>query len=358
VSPVLAPDALSAALRGGRTSTPPPAVIAAVGPETFLRERVLRDVAEIVLGDAHSPDLLTLQGAVTSVDADQATLTRFFDETRTGSLFGGKKVVALRNADTLITRYKKDFLAWLAHPGTAALPVILADELPRPVATAVEKVGVVVKCGGRGSGAEAPGPFVAQRAAARGKRIGRPESDLLVDLLGTRLSDLENAVELAALHAGEREHIGRDDIEALFQSGREGSVWAFGDLLIAGQVAEAMTEACRCFDEGIPESARSRKVTRSEPTIAVRLVLAFTTAVCRVLDVRAQLDAGVSRNDVKVAGPWSARQSALRAVSRRRPPALQALAVFAEETDRGMKSGGPTGRAAVARLVAAVSRVP
>jgi len=266
--------------------------------------------------------------------------------------------VALRHADTMVTRYKKDFLAWLENPGTAALPVILADDLPRPVAAAIEKKGVLVKCGGRGARTQAPTAFVAERAAARGKSIGRAECELLVDLLGPHLTGLENAIEIVSIYVGEREPIVRDDIEALFQSGREGSVWSFGDLLLDGDVTQAMTEASRCFNVGIPESARSRKITRSEATIAVRLVLSFTTAVCRVLEVRAQLDAGVSRRDVTVSGPWNARKSALSAISRRRPPALQALAVFAEETDRGMKSGGPAGRAAIARLVAAVSRVP
>jgi DNA polymerase III delta subunit len=358
MSPAIAPDAIAARLRSRKGGAPP--VLAAVGPETFLQEQVLRDVAATLLGDADSPDLLTLQGAATSTDADQDTLARFFDETRTGSLFGGRKVVALRHASALVSRYKKDFLHWLEHPGSAAVAVILASELPAPVLTAIEKAGMVVRCGGRGARGEAPESFVTKRAASRGKRLGRAETDLLLDLIGRDLSGLENAVEILSLHAGEREVIERQDIEALFQSAREGSVWAFGDKLVEGDVAGALAEANRCFNEGIPESARSRKVTRSESTIAVRLISAFTMAVTRVVEARAQIDAGVPRRQVKLSGrvPWSAQQAVLRAAARRRPPALEALVVFAEETDRGLKSGGPAGRAAIARLVGAVSRVP
>ncbi len=366
MSRTVAPDAIGAALRaaadgrGRRGAGGVPPVIAAVGPETFLREQVLRDVAQALLGDASSPDLLTLQGAVTSTDADQETLSRFFDETRTGSLFGGRKVVALRHADGLVTRYNKEFTNWLENPGTAAVAVILADDLPRPVATGVEKRGILVRCGGRGTRGESPARFAVRRAAARDKRLGRAETDLLLDLLGGDLAGLESAIEILALHAGEREVIARSDIEALFQGAREGSVWAFGDKLVAGDVAGALAEVQRCFGEGIPESARSRKLTRSESTIAVRLVAAFTTAVCRVLEARAQLDSGVRRGDVKLAGrvPWSAQKMAVGVAARRRPGALDALAVFAEETDRGLKYGGPAGRAAIARLVAAVGRIP
>ena len=371
MSRALAPDSVGAALqaalagRGGANKGPgvksgTPAVIAAVGPETYLREQVLADVATALLGDAESPDLLTLQGAATSSDADLETLVRFFDETRTGSLFGGRKVVALRHADGLINRYKTEFEAWLANPGSAAVAIILADDLPRAVAVALEKVGWLVRCGGRGTRGEAAQAFLTRRAAARDKRIGRAEVELLVGLLGRDLAALENAVEILSLHAGEREVIERQDIEALFQSAREGSIWAFGDLLVEGDVAGALVESGRCFSEGIPESVGSRRVTRSETGIAVRLVSAFTMAVCRVLEARSQLDAGVRRADVKLSGrvPWNAQQSAVRAAVRRRPAALEALAVFAEETDRGMKSGGPTGRAAIARLAAAVHHIP
>ncbi len=361
MSPVVAADGVRAALdTGGRRGGAPVRVVAAVGPESFLREQVLRDVVATVLGDPDSPDVVVLTGAPTSSDADEETLARFFDETRTGSLFGSRKVVVLRHADALVGRHKKAFGDWFENPGSAAVAVLLAEELPAALEKAAEAAGLVVRCGGRGTRGESPLAFASRRAAARGKRLGRNEAELLVELLGADLTGLENAVEVLSLHAGEAEVIGRDDVEALYQSSREGSVWAFGDRLVLGDVPGALAEASRCFNEGVPEYTGSRKVTRSETTVAVRLVSAFATAVCRVLEVRAQLDAGVPRQDVKLAGrvPWSAREVARDAATRRRPAAIEALAVFAEETDRAMKSGGAVGRAAVARLVAAVGRVP
>ena len=38
-----------------------PAAVAAVGPESFLREQVMRAVAEVWLGSADSPDVVTVQ---------------------------------------------------------------------------------------------------------------------------------------------------------------------------------------------------------------------------------------------------------------------------------------------------------
>src|SRR6185295_5564430 len=48
-------------LRRSFAGAKPPAVVAAVGPESFLRDAALRDVAEIWLGAADSPDVVTIQ---------------------------------------------------------------------------------------------------------------------------------------------------------------------------------------------------------------------------------------------------------------------------------------------------------
>jgi hypothetical protein len=55
--------------------------------------------------------------------------------------------------------------------------------------------------------------------------------------------------------------------------------------------------------------------------------------------------------------PWKAKERAARIAARRRSEALEALIVRAEETERGMKSGGADGRLAVARLATAVGMV-
>ncbi len=335
-------------------------VVVGVGPETFHRESVLRTVAEKVLGDTESTGMVVLSGASTSTDVDQETLARFFDETRTGSLFGGRKVVALRAADGLVSRHRIAFLAWLADPGRAAVTVILARDLPPTVRAAAQTAGLVVTCGTtRGRGDEHPGRFVARRAEERGKQFARPQAELLVELLGRDLQTLDSAVEVLSLHAGDRDRITDEDIDALFTSAREGSVWAFGDRLLEGDVAAALHEAERCFVDGVPERRGSARVLRGETPVAHRLVSAFATVACRALSVREQLDAGTPRESVTVSGgssPWM-RDGALRAARRRPRRAFEALVVYAEETDRGLKSGGPGGRVAVARLAAAVAMI-
>ena len=348
-------DPVRRAFAGAR----PPAAVAAVGPESFLREQTMRSVAEAWLGGADSPDVVTVQPDAERTPAE--TAQRFLGEARTASLFGGRKVVVLRDADETVAAAKAGFLAWLAAPSPSVVGVVLADELPAEISRAVEGAGVVVRCGGRGGDREPPEAFVRRRAGERGKRIGGSDAQLVVERVGDELASLDSAVEVLCLHAGDAEAVTAADVDALFRSAREGTVWEFGDLLAEGEVAAALTEACRCFDEGVPEDFSGERVTFDERRIAARLLASFITSVGRVAALRRQLDAGVPRGDLQYAPPafrpnvpWKAKERAARAASRRRAEALDAMLVRAEETERAMKSGGADGRLAVARLATAV----
>jgi DNA polymerase III delta subunit len=353
-------DVLGRAFAGSK----PPAVIAAVGPETFLREETLRSVAKAFLGAADSPDVVVIQPDPSTEHATDSA-ARFLGEVRTASLFGGKKVAALRDADDVVSASKAAFLAWLAaSPNASVVGVLLADELPSDVLGAVEKAGLVVRCGGKGGAGEPPIAFVKRRAAERGKRVGAAEAEMLVERVGDEMSFLDQAVEILCLHAGDAESIAVSDVEALFRSAREGTIYEFGDLLAEGEIASALTEASRCFAEGVPEDYSGARVTFDERRIASKLVTAFVTTVSRGLVLRRQLDAGVGRQELEYAGPafrgflpWKAKERVTRLASRRRPEALEALLLRAEETERGMKSGGADGRLAVARLATAVGTI-
>ena len=352
------PAALAETL--GKTGVPP--VVAAVGPQGYLQERVLETVATAALGDSHSPDLVTLQGAAGSVEAARDAATRFFDEVRTASLFGPRKLVVLRNADALVSRDEKAFLSWLEAPPPAVPAVLLAGALSAKVIRAVEAVGIVIQCGspwgGRG---EPPARFAVRRAADRSKRLGAAEAARLAELIGNDLGEIESAVELLALHAGDEEAITRRDIDALLTGSREGSVWRFADCLAEGDVASALQEASRCYAEGIADYPGSRRVTRDEGAITLRLLAAFVRSVTRVLRIRRQLDAGVSKQELDWGRgklpPQVAQRNALRVAGRRRTQALETLLLFAEETERGVKSGGPRDRVAVAKLATAVGMI-
>ena len=92
---------------------------------------------------------------------------------------------------------------------------------------------------------------------------------------------------------------------------------------------------------------------RDERTIAIRLVSAAATSVSRVRSARVQLDLGIPRAQIVISdAPPFLRDGIVRIAAGRRREVLDGLLISVEETDRGMKSGGPQGRIAVARLAA------
>ncbi len=350
----LTPEALAAQLR-----KEPARVVLGIGTEGFLREAVERTVAEVVLGDPMSPAVVTLHGAQGSVEGEREAAETFFGECRTGSLFGPGKVVVLRHADGLLGKQWRVFKKWLESPSPGITAVVLAEVLPPSLGKVLGEHCVLVSCGeARRGGGRPAGGFAARAATDRGKRLGRREAELLTSLIGNDLGTLDNAVEMLAIYAGEAPEITGEDIEVLFRSAREGSVWSFGDLLLDGNVSAALVEAGRCYAEGIPEHARSRKVTRNEVTITRRLLIAFSNSVTRAHGLRCQMDAGVPRNALHFGGsyppPPAARKRAVQVAARRGRRALDAMLLWVEDTDRGIKSGGVQGYGAISKLALAV----
>ena len=358
-NPTLTSATLGGALKKGLFPAGKPSVVTVVGPEGLLRNEALQLLAAHVLGDADSPDLITIQGSAGSAEVEREALGQFFGESKTRSLFGGAKMVVLRNADTVAGRQKKAFKEWLASPPVDVVAVVEAESLPADIQRELAKVGAVVTCGGFGrQRGEPPARFATRRATERGKRLGSTEAEHLVGILGDSLQGIDHAVEMLCLLCGEEPRITLDHVEALFRSGREGSIWSFGDSLVEGEVRTALSEASRCFAEGIPDRAGSRKVTRNESTITLRLLSAFARAALRTLTVRRQLDRGVHREEVSFGPgrpPFPSAKRQIVGLARRRPLRdLEAMVVFAEETERALKSGGATGRTAISRLATAV----
>lgn len=335
-------------------SAPPPLVVA-LGPETVLQEDALRVVAEAILGSADSPELLSVQGSNGSTDLDREAVGRFFDELRTVAMFGGRKLVVLRNATAAVKVDPKAFQAFVESPPKGNTGMLLADELPKSVE---KKLGSawVVRCGsarGRGGGAAALA-FLRERAAARNKELPAAEARRLVELVGEKLSALEQALEKVLLLAGDEPRIKRAHLEALLREGREGSLWTFGDALLAGDTDRAMDEALRCYAEGVPQYTGSKKIEFNETTITIRLLNAFSTSANRALSAACQVEAGTPPDRIdwgRRAPPRGAQGKILGLARRRGRPALERAVLAAEETERALKSGGLTGRVAITRLV-------
>src|SRR5690348_18456472 len=108
-------------------------VYALVGEDSFLQMERLAQILKNAPADATRID----------VDGERCELADVFDELRSFAMFGGAKIVVMRNGDEFITRFREQLEDYLQHPSTSATLVMRVKSLPgnQRVAKLIAKVG-------------------------------------------------------------------------------------------------------------------------------------------------------------------------------------------------------------------------
>ena len=144
------------------------------------------------------------------LDGPSATASDVRARSQTGALFGGARVVVIREADRMDEEVQKD-LAKAVGPLPAGVAVVLVTgesrgrqqrEVRAALKNAITKEGLVIECPAMERGAAVA--WVIAQAKARGKTMERTAARKLVEQkVGTGLGELEAEVEKLALFAGE-----------------------------------------------------------------------------------------------------------------------------------------------------------
>src|SRR5213594_136810 len=85
-------------------------VYAIIGEDSFLQLQKLAGITSQSPPDAQRID----------IDGETAELVDVFDELRSFAMFGGRKIVAIRNGDEFIARFREELEAYLEHPADSA----------------------------------------------------------------------------------------------------------------------------------------------------------------------------------------------------------------------------------------------
>src|SRR6201999_802364 len=82
------------------------------------------------------------------VDGERAELADVLDELRSFAMFGGGKVVVVRNADAFLTKFREQLENYVAEPSSSATLVLRLTSLPsnQRIYKAIVKVGMVESC--------------------------------------------------------------------------------------------------------------------------------------------------------------------------------------------------------------------
>ena len=205
-------------------------VYALVGEDSFLQMERLGQILKQLPPDAARID----------VDGERCELADVFDELRSFAMFGGAKVVVMRNADEFITRFREQLEEYLEHPSTSATLVMRVKSLPgnQRVGKLVAKVGAVEKC-------EPPKEYELPGWIGSGPRsihkitLSPDATRLLADRIGADLGRLDNELAKLALSA-KSDKVDIDDISQSVVFQREQEMKDMTIELATGRPGEAL----------------------------------------------------------------------------------------------------------------------
>jgi DNA polymerase-3 subunit delta len=172
-----------------------------------------------------------------------------------GSLFASKRLVVLRNAQTLNKAGVEKLVSTLRRDGEPADVVItaVAERPPAPLMSALSDVAAARRL-------ERPrrGELIAwvmKRMKRAGLDPGRDGAPALVETVGESLRDLAQAIDQLALRLGRGGKAGREIVLQHFSASTEQPIWILFDAIVkheGGKAFEALRRLLAAGDEPLP----------------------------------------------------------------------------------------------------------
>jgi DNA polymerase-3 subunit delta len=232
----------------GKTAAVSP-VYALVGTDSFRQLQMLHDVLAAMPADVQRVDL----------EGERAELANVLDELRSFAMFGGAKLVVVRDADAFLSRFREQLEDYVGNPSTSGTLVLRLNSLPsnQRIYKAIAKTGKIEDCNPPKDAAR----WVADHGqSAHGIKLTPDAARLLVELIGNDLGRLDG--ELAKLALQTEAAGGTVDADAVTHSAafqRDQEMWDMTNELAAGNAAAALRRWRQLIQ--LDSSAEFRAVT-------------------------------------------------------------------------------------------------
>lgn len=221
-------------------SGPPQPFYIVVGQDDFLRRHGCRMVRDLVHGKPGPSGEPT--GTTIRADGDALDLATFLDELGTASLFGGKTLFRVDEADDFVSKYRQALEKQFASPGWAGVALLVVDSWPSNTRLAkLTPASSLLRC-------EVPDRF-GTATWARGWARQNHQVELATDaakaleeLLGKDLGRLDQ--EIAKLACGlpdGAKTITADMVDKLVSGGTQEVVWKIFNAISAGNPGQALS---------------------------------------------------------------------------------------------------------------------
>jgi len=307
------------------------------GEEEFLKRQVLSALRARVLESAENAFGLN------PYSGDKAQFAEVNDELQTLPFLGPRRLVVVENADPFVMLFRASLEKYVEQPVSTG--VLVLDVKTWPASTRLAKMvpgaGTIV-CKSPPA-YKLPEWCVRWASSRHGKQLTAEAAQLLVDLVGPDMGQLDQELLKLAIYVGTAKRIDNEDVDKLVGSSRGQSMWKIFDAIGAGQISQALVILDRLFDQG------------EEP---MRILGAFSMQLRRLAQA-ARLSQGqpLSVAMDRAGVPPFARngcEQQLRHLGRRR---LDRLYDWLVETDLGLKGSSQLPpRTLLERLVAQLAR--
>jgi DNA polymerase-3 subunit delta len=155
-------------------------------------------------------------------------------------MFGGHKLVVIRNADDFVSKFREQLENYAAAPSDSGTLLLRVSSLPKNqrIYKAIDKVGQIIPCEPPKLN-EVPGWIVQRGAALHGLKVTGDAAGVLADLIGADLGRLDNELAKLALQV-EGGTLRPQDISISVVFQREQQMWDLTDALTLGRPDEAV----------------------------------------------------------------------------------------------------------------------
>ncbi|WP_165227650.1 DNA polymerase III subunit delta [Aquisphaera insulae] len=206
------------------------------GEDVYLRRESAGAIRRAVLGE--DADELAMR----RFEGGGASLADVMDELRTLPFFSKRRVVLVEDADTFVTRTRKDLEGYIEAPSGTGVLALMVKAWPSNT-----KLYKLVAASGMPIDCASPGekdliPWLTKEATRHEAALEPDAARLLLELVGAEVGILAAEVEKLAVYVGTAGKIRRADVTKMVEAGRIETIWKVIDAATTGQAAAAVTD--------------------------------------------------------------------------------------------------------------------
>tara|TARA_R110002095_G_scaffold194927_2_gene173390 strand:+ start:9995 stop:11011 length:1017 start_codon:yes stop_codon:yes gene_type:complete len=213
-------------------------VVVLHGDDRYMKQEAIKAIEPIVLGEEEDTSITRFDGKRLQTDLSPSAL---FDELKTVSMWGDKRLVIVDEAEKFVTAYRSRLEKYLEAPSKSSLLILDVKSWSKAtrLAKLVAKMGLDLEC------KELKGVQLAKwisdtAGQVHQKQISREAALLLIEMVGTHCGQIHQELEKLSTFVGEQQRISPDDIRAVVGGWKAETTWAMTGAIRDGNIGSAL----------------------------------------------------------------------------------------------------------------------